>query len=205
MMTPAPGHMVIDEQVLLEAARNGDTEAFGVIVKKYMPKALAYARQMTGSAEDAQDLAQEAFIRAYKGLGSFKGDSAFYTWFVRVLSNVCLDHLRKASFYRKVFFFAAKSDEEDDEPDQVGQARDTSPGSRPDEGLMRKELSAELNRALMKLPGRQRAVFLLKHNEDMKLSEIAIALGISEGAVKSHLVRAVAALRKSMKGYGRHG
>lgn len=203
-MAPASGNM-IDEQVLLQAARNGDTEAFGVIVKKYMPKALAFARQMTGNADDAEDLAQEAFIRAYKALGSFKGDSTFYTWFVRVLSNICLDHLRKATFYKKVFFFAVKRDEEEEEPDLVERAEDMSPGSRPDEGLMRKELKAALSKALLKLPARQRAVFLLKHNEDMKLSEIAAVLGISEGAVKSHLVRAVTALRKSMKGYGSHG
>jgi RNA polymerase sigma-70 factor (ECF subfamily) len=189
---------------LIEAARYGDAEAFGVLVKHYMPKALSYARQMTGGGEAAEDLVQDAFLKAYKGLGGFKGESSFYTWFFRVLSNICLDHLRKATFLKKVFLIPAVSDE-DDEPGQLEQSPDPNTSwSRPDERLNQKELRAALSKALKILPERQRAVFLLKNNEGMKITEIAAVLNISEGAVKSHLVRAITSLRKHMKGYGRH-
>ncbi|MGA2192463.1 MAG: RNA polymerase sigma factor [Nitrospirota bacterium] len=194
-----------EEAALIGAAKRGDSEAFGVIVRRYMPRAIAFARQMTGNSDDAQDLAQDAFIRAYRGLGSFKGDSRFYTWFVKVLSNVCLDHLRKAALIKKVFFFMAPREDEGDEQDLIEESPDSNPASMPDSGLAQKELRAALKKALAALPDRQRAVFLLKHEEGLKLNQIAEALGISEGAVKSHLFRAVEALKKSMKGYGSHG
>ena len=196
--------MEIDEKALIEAARYGDAEAFGVLVKYYMPKALSFARQMTGGGEEAEDLVQEAFLKAYKGLGGFKGESSFYTWFFRVLSNICLDHLRKGTFLKKVFFIPAVSDE-DDEAGQLEQAPDLNTSwSRPDERLNQKELRAALSKALKILPERQRAVFLLKNNEGLKITEIAAILNISEGAVKSHLVRSITSLRKNMKGYGSH-
>jgi RNA polymerase sigma-70 factor (ECF subfamily) len=191
-----------DEQELIASAKNGDAEAFGIIVERYMPKALSFARHMTGNAEDAQDLAQEAFIRAYNNIATFKGESGFYSWFIRVLYNLCIDHLRRAAFVKKVFFFARPG--EQDEEDPMIKAPDMHPGSIPDMGLEQKELRAALTAAISRLPKQQRAVFLMKHHEGMKLSEIAVALHISEGAVKSHLVRAVTALKKSMKGYGGH-
>lgn len=196
--------MEIDEKALVEAAKYGDAEAFGVLVKRYMPKALSYARQMTGGGEESEDLVQEAFLKAYRGLGGFKGESSFYTWFFRVLSNICLDHLRKGAFLKKVFFIPAVSDE-DDEPGQLERAPDPNTAwSRPDERFNQKELRAALSRALKILPERQRAVFLLKNSEGMKIAEVAAVLDISEGAVKSHLVRAITSLRKHMKGYGSH-
>ncbi len=192
--------MAPNEQELVEASRNGDPEAFGALVNMYMPRALAFARQMTGNADDAQDLAQDAFIKAYKALNSFKGGSSFYTWFIRILSNVCLDFLRKRTFIKKIFFFAAP-DEEEDGHDAVDQAPDCSRSINPDMPLEQKELRAALRKALLSLPPRQRVVFLMKHEEDLKLTEIAAALRISEGAVKAHLFRAVETLKKGMKGY----
>ena len=193
--------MAIEEKSLIESARHGDAEAFEHIVRHYMPKALAFARQMTGNAEDAQDLAQEAFLKAYRGLPNFKGDSSFGTWFYRILSNICMDSLRKTVFLKRIFFFSVQ--EEDDEGESLlEQAPDPKSGSRPDENIKQRELRAAIEKALKALPPRQKAVFLLKHNEEMKIAEIASVLKISEGAVKAHLVRAVTALRKQMKGLG---
>ena len=197
---PVQAGMVSNEQELVEASRKGDPEAFGTLVKMYMPRALAFARQMTGNADDAQDLAQDAFIKAYRALNSFKGGSSFYTWFIRILSNVCLDFLRKRTFIKKIFFFAAPEEEEDGH-DAVDQAPDCSRSINPDMPLEQKELRAALKKALLSLPPRQRVVFLMKHEEDLKLTEIAAALRISEGAVKAHLFRAVETLKKGMKGY----
>ena len=193
--------MEIDENELVRAARDGDAEAFEQIVRIYMPKAQAFIRQMTNSSEDVQDLAQEAFIKAYRGLGSFKGESSFKTWFFRVLSNICLDHLRKGVLLKRFFFFSTQEENDDDEG-ILERAPDTAPNSRPDDSILNKELGAALNKAMSALPERQRAVFFLRHSDGMKLTEVAAVLGITEGAVKSHLVRAVASLRKSMKGYG---
>ncbi|HLB25880.1 MAG TPA: sigma-70 family RNA polymerase sigma factor [Nitrospirota bacterium] len=190
-----------DEAALLLAARQGDSEAFGEVVKKYMPRALAFAARTMGNADDAQDAVQDAFVKAYRGLGSFKGESSFYTWFMKVLSNLCLDRLRKAALVKRVFFFVPERAGEDDGFDVIEQARDENPGTRPEHRLEQKELRAALTRALRALPGRQRVVFLLKHDEGLKVQEIAGVLGISEGAVKSHLFRAVGALRKAMKAY----
>ncbi|MHB8174902.1 MAG: RNA polymerase sigma factor [Nitrospirota bacterium] len=197
---PGKSGTALNELDLVEASRNGDPEAFGALVKMYMPRAIAFARQMTGDADDAQDLAQDAFIKAYKALDSFKGGSSFYTWFIRILSNVCLDFLRKRTFIKKIFFFAAPEEEEDGH-DAVDLAPDNSRSINPDMPLEQKELRAALKKALLSLPPRQRAVFLMKHEEDLKLSEIAVALKISEGAVKAHLFRAVETLKKGMKGY----
>ena len=196
-----------DERELVQSSKGGDQEAFGVLVRRYMPRALAFARQMTRNSEDAQDLVQEAFVKAYRMLGGFKGESSFYTWFMKVLSNLCLDHLRKEAVIRRVFFFQTPREDDEDGWDLMEQIPDPKRAGMPDAGMEQKELRAALNKALRALPGRQRAVFLLKHDEGMKLSEVAAVLGISEGAVKAHMVRAVAALRKGMKDYGskRHG
>jgi len=190
-----------DEKELVEAARSGDHEAFEILVRRYMPRSLAYVRQMVGNAEDAEDIVQDGFVKAYRGLENFKGESSFYTWFFRILSNLCLDHLRKGHFLKKLFFFPDDSSREDDEPGPLERAPDEDPGSLPDFRLGNKELGAALEKALKSLPARQKSVFLLKNNEGLKIIEIAAMLQISEGAVKSHLVRAVTALRKSMKGY----
>lgn len=198
--------MAKDEPVLIEAAQNGDAEAFGVLVERYMPRALAFARQMTGNREDAEDLVQEAFVKAYGKLGSFRGGSEFYTWFYRLLANRCLDHLRRRSLFMRVFrLVRAGQDDDDDDRDRVEALPDSRPGASPLKGYEDREAGAAIKKALSSLTDRQRAVFLLRHNEEMKTSEVAAVLGISEGAVKSHLARAVAVLRKSLKAYGEHG
>lgn len=203
-LRPPESAMQSDEPEIIEAAAKGDHEAFGMIVSRYMPRALGFARAMTGNAEDARDMAQEAFVKAYRSLGTFRGQSGFRTWFFSVLANVCTDHLRKRALMNRIIFFRSGR-KQDDGADDPPVAADTHWESMPDRGAERRELGAALGRALLRLPGRQRAVFLMKHHEEMKLREIAAALGISEGAVKSHLVRAVAALRKEMRDYKSHG
>jgi len=190
-----------DEAALIAASREGDAEAFGILVERYMPRALAFATRMTGNPEDAEDIVQDSFVKAYNKLGSFRGDSGFFTWFYRLLSNACLDHMRRGSLVKRIFYFGRPvQDGEDYDP--VDQAADPDPGSSPDSGVYRGEAAKDINEALMKLSPRQRAVFLLRHDEGLKTAEVAEALGISEGAVKSHLVRAIAALRKELKAYG---
>lgn len=191
-----------DEAALIRAAKAGDSEAFGVLVRRYMPKALAFARQMTGGSTDAEDAVQDAFVKAYRSLGSFRGDAGFYTWFYRLLANTCIDHARHGGLIKRLFSFARTTDDgEVDDP--LANVADTHPLSSPYGELEQKELRTALGIALRKLPEKQRAVFLLRHNEGMKTAQVAFVLGISEGTVKSHLVRAVDALRKGLKEYAR--
>jgi len=201
--------MYNDEQDIIASAINGDAEAFGVLVSRYTPKALAYARQMAGNSDDAKDLVQESFVKAYYNLGSFKGESGFPAWFFRVLTNICMDHLRKRALVKKVFFFLPGPDGSDDEGEEddgpLYTAADLHPLADPGGVLEQKELNRAFGKALKVLPARQRAAFVLRHGDGMKLSEVAAALGITEGAVKAHLVRAVASVQKSMKEYGYHG
>jgi RNA polymerase sigma-70 factor (ECF subfamily) len=196
--------MELDERALIEAAKGGDPEAFGVMVEHYMPKALGFATKMMGNAEDAKDVTQEAFVKAYRSLGSYRREAGFATWFFRVLSNACTDHLRKASLMRRVFFFSKRGEEEGG-AEPLEEAADPHPGAGPEEDMKRRELGLALTRALMSLTARQRAVFLLKHYDGMKFSDIAAIIGISEGAVKSHMARAVTALRTRMKDQPEHG
>jgi len=191
-----------DEPGLIEAAKNGDADAFGVLVERYMPRALAFARQMIGNPADAEDIVQDAFVKAFRKLDSFRGGSEFYTWFYRLLANGCLDHLRRRGLVRRIFRFSSPAPDGGEDIDPLEHAPDTHPASSPLAGYESKEAAAAIRKALAALPERQRAVFLLRHNEDMKTSEVAEVLGISEGAVKSHLARAVAGLRKSLKAYG---
>jgi len=203
---PVSGRYVLkttvhDETALVEASKGGDPDAFGVLVEKYMPRALAFATRMTGNREDAEDVVQDAFVKAYSKLDGFRGESGFYTWFYRLLSNACMDHMRRGSLVKRIFYFGrTNSDGEDYDP--VSVAPDTDRNVSPDTGLERGQDAAAINAALMKLSPRQRAVFLLRHDEGLKTAEVAETLGISEGAVKSHLVRAIAALRKELSGYG---
>lgn len=190
-----------DEAALVDSARNGDADAFGVLVARYMPRALAFARQMTGSVQDAEDIVQDSFVKAYRSIGSFRGESGFYTWFYRLLANACMDHLRRGSIARKLFFWK-REDDGDDRPGPLETAPDTHPGSSPYRGLEQKQMRAAINGALGRLPERQRAVFLLRHNEGMSTADVAAVLGISEGAVKSHLSRAITALRSGLREYG---
>lgn len=186
-----------EELAVREALANGDLSAFDHAVRLYTPAAISYAWHMTGNREDAEDAVQEAFIRAYKGFSSFRGESSFKTWFYKVLSNVCLYQARRAIIARKIFFWRDGSGE--CEIDPVESAPDCRLGSMPDSEVIQKELRNELDRAILGLPGRQRAVFLLKHNEGLKGTEIAEVLGITEGAVKAHISRAVETLRKKLK------
>ena len=188
--------MEIDEKALVEAAKYGDAEAFGVLVKRYMPKALSFVRQMTGSAEDAEDLAQEAFFKAYRGLGGFKGESSFYTWFFRVLSNICIDHLRR----KKI-----RPPEHSLEKDELMTLR-TVIGD-PAQMYAADSRKRLINHALREMSDLNREIILLKDIQGLTMEEIASMLNVPVGTVKSRsnrarieLARRLAFLRSELAG-----
>ena len=189
METSPPAELGDEELVAL--AQKGGREAFEVLVERYKQKAYRIAFNFTHDREEARDLSQEAFLRAFTHLKGFDLRASFYTWFYRILVNLCLDyHRRKGRI----------SWESLDERTEKGNGLEkiANPGPAPDQEAMRGELSHQIGDALAALPPKQRAVFLLKNHQGLSISEIAAVMKTAEGTVKAHLHRAVMALRERL-------
>ena len=172
-------------------ARSGDHQAFENLVERHKQKAYHIAFDFARDREEAKDLSQEAFLRAYTHLGNFDGRSGFYTWFYRILVNVCLDYKRRAKRnYAEEFSEAVETQIE---PSQVSQKPPA-----PDQQVLAGQLSRKVGIALEALPPRQRTAFILKNNQGLSIKEIAATMQTAEGTVKVHLHRAVTALRQSL-------
>lgn len=180
------------EDDLIIRAKKGERAAFDSLVEIHKERAFALAYHFTGNPEDAKDLLQEAFVKAYLGIRGFRGGSGFYTWFYRILVNLCRDFLRRKKSRSKVFMEKKASwtgEDTEDTPEPVDSAPD------PSEGVLDGETRQLINEALDRLPERQKTVFVLRHLHGMKLSEIAEVIGCSEATAKVHLFRATRGLR----------
>ena len=182
------------DEDLVALARSGDHKAFEELVERHKQKAYRIAFDFARDREEAKDLSQEAFLRAYTHLGNFDGRSGFYTWFYRILVNVCLDYKRrKKRTFAEEFNEAVESIEHQVEPSQVSQ----KPPS-PDQQVLAAQLSRKVSAAIEDLPPKQRTAFILKNNQGLSIKEIAEMMQTAEGTVKVHLHRAVTALRQSL-------
>jgi RNA polymerase sigma-70 factor (ECF subfamily) len=186
------------DEDLVARARKNDQRAVEDLVHRYQQKAYAIAYHFTdGSVQDAEDLTQEAFLRAFQNLDKFRGESSFYTWFYRILVNVCVDGRRRRNRWHKVFLPWHR------ESGHKG----LSPEERPDpeaherslKAISGKELSRDIQNSLRSLPEKQRLAFQLKALHGMSIQEIARVMGAAEGTVKSHLFRATHFLREKFK------
>ena len=175
-----------NEEALVEQARRGDVQSFSALVELYQQRAVHAANGLVGNLEDARDAAQEAFVKAYENLDTFQGDSRFYTWFYRILMNCCKDFLRKKKIRQTFSFWFGK--EEDESLDPMANVPDDEPDAS--ERLLSRELGTQIAHAMETLPFRQKSVFVLRYLEGLSLSEIAVTLGISIGAVKANLWQA---------------
>lgn len=173
------------EQELVGRARQGDQDAFARLVEANQNKIYSLAVRMTGNPEDGADLAQEAFLRAWRTLPSFQGDSSFATWLYRLASNLCIDFLRR----EKRRGTALSLDDEDAPIDLPDHSAD------PHGKAERRELRAAVGQALLKLSDEHRQILVLRELEGLSYTEIAGRLGLSEGTVKSRIARARLALR----------
>ena len=178
------------EQELVQRAKAGDQDAFAQLVRDNEKRVYNLALRMVGDPDDALDLSQEAFLNAWKGLGGFKGDSAFSTWVYRLASNVCLDFLRAKKRRQELVDPAHSLDDQDASTPPVDE------GLRPDEQLERKERSASLHRALGDLPDHHRQILVMRELSGLSYQEISQVLKLDLGTVKSRLTRARTALRK---------
>jgi len=183
---------ISDEQLVMRAKR-GDMDAFGELVERYEQKIFNLAYRMMGDPEDGADMAQEAFLRAFKALRGFRGDASFSTWLYRVASNVCLDELRRRGRRGEVSLDNPVATEQGQLRREV---RDTAAG--PAELVERREAEAAVHRAIGLLPDDYRAVVLLRDIEGLSYSDLAQVLGWPMGTVKSRLNRARARLREML-------
>ncbi|MBC8141344.1 MAG: sigma-70 family RNA polymerase sigma factor [Armatimonadetes bacterium] len=185
-----------EERHLIERSRKGDLDAFDKLVKQYEKSVFNTAYRLSGSYDDASDIAQEAFVRAWNNLKSFRGDAQFSTWIYRIVTNVFLDDRKKkrARPHRSLEDEIAL-----DESSVERQYADPAPGPADlAEGDERRHL---LNRAIYSLPEAQRAIVVLYHAQGLSYEEIGEITGQPMGTVKSRLNRARLALRDRLSGF----
>jgi RNA polymerase sigma-70 factor (ECF subfamily) len=194
------GHALsrVDDSVLIREAQQGNRGAFEELVRQYDHAVLRLALHLTGSEQDAQDIYQEAFLKAYRNMGSFRFECSFYTWIYRIVTNLCLDHLRKRKVRKEDAPVAV--DSEGQEYDVLERVSDGRSGANPERDLMRRELGSHINLALEKLSPRERMVFELKHYQGLKLRTIGEMLGTTEETAKNTLFRATQKLRVALAG-----
>jgi RNA polymerase sigma-70 factor (ECF subfamily) len=189
-MAASPTARLGDEE-LVALVQKGDRRAFEELVERHKQKAYRIAFDFSRDREEAKDLSQEAFLKAFTHIGRFDGRSGFYTWFYRILVNVCLDYRRRAK---------RRSTEEFNETveSQVESSPLISNPVSPDQHVIAGQLSRRVGAALELLPAKQRTAFILKNHQGLSIKEIAETMETAEGTVKAHLHRAVTALRQSL-------
>jgi len=186
----------IDDTALVREAQRGNCAAFEELVRHYDQAVLRLAMHLTGSEHEAQDIYQEAFLKAFRNLGSFRFECSFYTWIYRIVSNLCLDHLRRKQVRREDASVAV--DAEGTPYDVLDQVADARAGADPERDLMSRELGTRIDRALGQLSPRERMVFELKHYHGLKLRTVGEILHTTEETAKNTLFRATQKLRSAL-------
>jgi len=194
--TPVPSQAGFDEAPFVAQARKGDDRAFAELVKRYEAKIFRLAQHITQNREDAEDVLQETFLRAYEHLDQFQGNSKFYTWIVRIAVNQALMKLRRRRTDKSVSLDESIDTGEDTVTREIA-AWDEDPEQR----FSREELGEILDSAIQTLAPAYRSVFLLRDVDDLSTEETAEALGLSVPAVKSRLLRARLQLREKLTRY----
>jgi RNA polymerase sigma-70 factor, ECF subfamily len=186
----------IDDTLLVREAQRGSRTAFEELVRNYDQAVLRLALHLTGSEHEAQDIYQEAFLKAYKNLGRFRFECSFYTWIYRIVTNLCLDNIRKKQVRKEDAPVATDADGE--VYDVLAQVADARSGANPERDLMRRELGGKIAKALEKLTPRERMVFELKHYQGLKLRTVGEMLNTTEETAKNTLFRATQKLRGAL-------
>ena len=184
------------ETELIREAQQGSRTAFDALVRQYDQAVLRLALHLTGSEQDAEDIHQEAFLKAYRYLGNFRFECSFYTWIYRIVTNLCLDLLRRRKSRREDQ--AVMLDSSGEEIDLLTNVSDQRASANPDRELNRKFLGERIREALDKLTPRERMVFELKHYQGLKLRTIGEMLNTTEETAKNTLFRATRKLRANL-------
>lgn len=182
-----------EDDELIRAAQKGDRQAFDALVRRYDRSVLRLALHVLGNEQDAQDVHQEAFLKAYRYLSNFRFECSFYTWLYRIVTNLCLDQLRRRKSRREEP--STVLDGAGEEMDLLTNVRDGRASANPARELERKTMHEAIQSALDELTPRERAVFELKHYQGLKLRTIGEMLSTTEETAKNTLFRATRKLR----------
>lgn len=185
----------VDDANLIRAAQRGDQDAFEQLVQAHDEGVLRLAMNLLRSPEDARDVYQEAFIRVYRNLHNFRFDCSFNTWLYRIVTNLCLDHLRKRKVRREE---PGTMETEDGPRDRLDAVPERRAESDPQRKLMSREISSRIELVLNDLTPRERMVFELRHYQGMRLKAIGDSLGTTEEAAKNCLFRATQKMRGAL-------
>jgi RNA polymerase sigma-70 factor, ECF subfamily len=184
-----------DESALIRAAQGGDADAFEQLVRSYDQSVLRLAMNLLRSPEDARDVYQEAFLRVYRNLHAFRFDCSFSTWLYRIVSNLCLDQLRKRKVRKEEPASLPTREGQLDRFEFVAEERaDVDPQRR----LLSAQINSRISEVLGSLTARERMVFEMRHYQGMRLRSIGEALGTTEEAAKNCLFRATQKMRAAL-------
>jgi len=186
------------EMELIREAQAGSREAFDTLIRQYEQQVLRLALHLTGSEHDAEDIYQEAFLKAFRYIGNFRFECSFYTWIYRIVTNLCLDQLRRRKTRREDR--SVVMDHSGGEIDLLAMVSDDRSYSNPAKELDRKLLGERIQSALAKLTPRERMVFELKHYQGLRLRVIGEMLSTTEETAKNTLFRATKKLRTQLAG-----
>jgi len=179
------------DEELVALCQSGQGEVFEILVRRYMEKAFRIALDFTHNTEEAKDLSQDAFLRAFSRIKQFDGRSSFYTWFYRLVVNLCLDYTRRKG---RVVWERLENETEG----VLAPAGLTDTVSGPDQEAMAGETKRRVDLTLEAMPKKQRTAFLLRNHQGLSIPDIAKVMKTTEGTVRVYLHRAVAALRQSL-------
>ncbi|MBN1129145.1 MAG: sigma-70 family RNA polymerase sigma factor [Chitinispirillaceae bacterium] len=195
-ITPVAAANETDAEV--ELARTGDRNAFNRLVIRYQDMIVSLCIHLLKNRTDAEDAAQETFVKSYQQLGSFRGDARFSTWLYTIAVNVCRN--RQRSFWQKLFkrSVAVGIPGPDDDTTEMIEIIDSSP--LPSQELEKKELRDQIKRAIDLLPHRYRELIILRDLRQLRYDEIAEIMNVPEGTIKSGIARARLALQAELRG-----
>jgi RNA polymerase sigma-70 factor (ECF subfamily) len=174
---------------LVARAAAGDASAFRALVERHRAMVYRLACQFAGNHHDAEDIAQEVFLKVHRSLGRFRHDAQLTSWLYRIVMNACIDHKRRHAP-------AGWAPFTEDAEQRMANTPEDAPG--PEERAYGGQLGDILQQAIARLPPGQRLIFIMRHHEGLKLCEIAAALGLAEGTVKRQLHAAVHRLRQAL-------
>lgn len=185
----------VDEADLIRAAQRGDQAAFESLVHSYDQGVLRLASNLLRSEQDAFDVYQETFLRVHKNLHSFRFDCSFRTWLYRIVTNLCLDYLRKRKVRKEE---STTVETPDGQMDRAAVTPESNPLSDPQRNLTSQQLRTRIERVLAELTPRERMVFEMRHYQGMRLRAIGESLGTTEEAAKNCLFRATQKMRVAL-------
>ncbi len=184
-----------DEAGLIRAVQRGDQDAFEQLVRAYDQSVLRLAMNLLRSPEDARDVFQEAFLRVFRNIGAFRFDCSFHTWLYRIVTNICLDYLRKRKVRKEE---PAVVETPEGVLDRMNGVEEEAAHADPERTLWNRQLGRRIEGALEGLSPRERMVFELRHYQGLRLRNIGEILGTSEEAAKNCLFRATQKMRAEL-------